>query len=148
MPQSIIGSVYQLFLDMNISITNHQHKISISQAKVKWAAEVAAKRLRLKMDDLSVVFVGAQRMRTINRTFLKHDYVTDVITFDLGAAVGEIIICPSVAASQARQYGNSVQREILLYMVHGLLHLAGYDDHAPADITRMRAKEKELMKEL
>lgn len=130
---------------MNVSIANLQNKFPIPQNKITRLVIKAAKHLKLKREELSVVFVGRQRMRTINRTHLKHDYVTDVITFDYKTS-GEIIICPSVASSNARRFDSSLERELLLYVVHGLLHLAGYDDHAPADIARMRAKEEELMR--
>ncbi len=130
---------------MNISIVNFQHKFPIPQKKITRIVTAAVKRLKLKLGEVSVVFVGEQRMRTVNRTHLKHDYVTDVITFDY-KTLGEIIICPSVASTNARRFGNSLERELVLYVVHGLLHLAGYDDHAPADIARMRLKEEELMR--
>jgi probable rRNA maturation factor len=87
-------------------------------------------------------------MRTINREYLKHDYVTDVLTFDLSEGQGEIIICPQVALSNARFYQNSTAKELVLYVIHGILHLAGYDDHAPADIAQMRKMENSLLKNL
>ena len=79
-------------------------------------------------------------MRALNREYLGHDHVTDVITFS-----EEIVICPAVAKRNAKRYGNSIEREILLYVVHGILHLCGYDDHKPADIKRMRQKEQQIM---
>jgi probable rRNA maturation factor len=93
-------------------------------------------------------------MRSLNKKYLGHDYVTDVITFNLGGETptgllgpicAEIVICPQVALQNAKLYRGSVKNEILLYLIHGLLHLAGYDDHNPKDIQQMRAKEKELM---
>ena len=80
-------------------------------------------------------------MRRINREYLGHDYATDVITFDYG----EIIICPALAKRNARRFGNSVEKELVLYVVHGILHLAGYDDHAPGDAKKMRKKEVDLL---
>lgn len=129
---------------MNVSIVNLQHKIPIPKKKITRAVALASHRLKLKLKEVSLVFVGQKRMRTINKTHLKHDYVTDVITFDYKSS-GEIIICPSVAALNARQYANSVESELLLYVIHGLLHLAGFDDHKPSDIARMRRKEEELL---
>ncbi len=126
---------------MNISITNLQRAVPVPSTQINFIAQKSARTLKLKHPELSLVFVGEQRMRSMNRTYLGHDYVTDVITFDHG----EIVICPAVAARNARSYGNTVAKELALYVVHGILHLAGYDDHKPADIARMRAKEKELM---
>ncbi len=89
--------------------------------------------------------VGPKHMQTINQLYLGHDYVTDVLTFDL-TDTAEIVICPSMATKNAKTYGNSVNREILLYVIHGLLHLSGYDDHTPKDIQRMRLTEERLLK--
>jgi probable rRNA maturation factor len=100
---------------------------------------------------LSFAFVGEQRMRSMNRTYLNHDYVTDILTFNLtegDTLEGEIVICPLVAAKNAGRYGHSVARELTLYLVHGILHLLGYDDHAPKDVARMRAKEEVILKKL
>ena len=126
---------------MNITFTNLQHKVPIPAAKIKTSVHKAFRKLRLKGSGLSLVFVGEGRMRGINKKYLGHDFVTDVITFDHG----EIIICPAVAARNAEHYGNTVGKELALYVVHGILHLAGYDDRTPQGIQRMRAKEQELL---
>ena len=124
-----------------ISTTNLQRQVPIPSSKIQSAAQKALKYLKLKNLALSIVFVGEQRMRRINKEYLGHDYVTDVLTFEHG----EILICPAVAKRNARRFGSSVEKELLLYVVHGILHLAGYDDHTPADIQKMRKKEKELL---
>jgi len=85
-------------------------------------------------------------MRAINKKYLNHDYVTDVLTFDLGDNIGEIIICPRLAAAQAQAHQTSTENEIILYVIHGILHLAGYDDHSSKDKIQMRRMENELMK--
>jgi len=126
---------------MEIFLANLQHKIPIPSSKIKNSAQKAAKKLKLKHKELSLVFVGEAKMRNINRKYLGHDYVTDVITF----GHGEIVICPAVASRNAKRYGNSVGKELALYVVHGLLHLAGYDDRRPQDAGRMRRKERELL---
>jgi probable rRNA maturation factor len=84
-------------------------------------------------------------MRAINKRYLGHDYATDVLTFDLGNAQGEVVICPGMARANAKAHQTSTEKEILLYVVHGILHLAGFDDHSPKDIVQMRAMEKELL---
>jgi len=84
-------------------------------------------------------------MRALNKEYLSHDYVTDVLTFELGEDQGEIIICPQVACTNARAHQNTTEKEIILYVIHGILHLAGYDDHAPKDILEMRRMENELL---
>ena len=126
---------------MEIIVNNLQHKILIPVSKVKSAAQLTCRKLKFNKPELSVVFVGEKRMRRINREYLGHDYVTDVITF----RSNEIVVCPAVAARNAGRYGNSVGREIILYVIHGILHLCGYDDHTPKDIERMRQKEQQIM---
>jgi probable rRNA maturation factor len=86
-------------------------------------------------------------MRAINEKYLGHDYVTDVLTFDFGDTCGEIIICPHIAVLQAQVYQTSTESEIILYVIHGILHLAGFDDHGPRDILQMRRMEKELLEQ-
>lgn len=126
---------------MDIAVMNLQRAVAVSPAMVRAAVAQAARRLKLSFKELSVVFVGEARMRRINREYLKHDYVTDVITF----GHGEIVICPKVALRHARRYGQSLSRELRRYVVHGLLHLAGFDDHTAADARRMRQWEEKLL---
>ncbi|MDE2008996.1 MAG: rRNA maturation RNase YbeY [Candidatus Omnitrophica bacterium] len=133
---------------MEIALKNLQKKISIPQGPVIKAAQAALRKLKgvNKARCLSIVFVGPKRMRAINKKYLEHDYVTDVLTFDLGKGVAEIIICPLMARVNARVCQTTTGREIILYVIHGILHLAGFDDHRPKDIIRMRRMERELLK--
>jgi len=101
---------------------------------------------------VAVVFVGGRRMRQINRRFLGHDYVTDVMSFDYGDSGGplpereltaEVCVCPERVCSQAERHGIDAGEELLRVMVHGLLHLAGYDDGSPRERRRMfRVQER------
>ena len=83
---------------------------------------------------VSIAFVGPSSMRRINRTYRGRDYATDVLSFDYGGEcvegrplLGELVLAPDVAASNARRWGGSLEREIRKLLVHGLLHLLGYD---------------------
>jgi len=83
---------------------------------------------------LSVVFVGAQKMRSLNRYYLKRNYATDVLSFSYRGVImndspflGEIIIAPEIAVTQAVRYGTRPERELRRLLVHGTLHLLGYD---------------------
>ncbi len=95
-------------------------------------------------------------MTRLNRQFLQHPGVTDVITFDYRdepvpadddepPVIGEIFVCPEVAAAACRRQQTTFAYELVLYVVHGLLHLAGHDDHSAADRRRMRAAERRVM---
>lgn len=100
-----------------------------------------------------------RKIRDLNKKFLRHDFATDVLSFDLGEIPGqesgrnvifrgEIIISAEMAVSNARRFESPVARELELYIIHGILHLLGYDDHSPKDIKKMRAKEQELVGQL
>ena len=126
---------------MDIDVLNLQRSIPVPIVAIKNTAAKAARKLKISLKELSIVFVGEARMRRINREYLRHDYVTDVITF----VHGEIIICPKVAQQNALSHGAALEQELRLYVIHGLLHLAGFDDHAPQDIKRMRQWEEKLL---
>lgn len=108
--------------------------------------------------EINIVLLGPRAMAALNWDFLQHEGTTDVITFDLrpapgdpvleGAPMAEIYVCPRVAAEAAMRLGTSPSRELVLYMVHGLLHLAGYDDQTPEDAARMRKAEARVLKAL
>ena len=101
--------------------------------------------------DLSLVIVGARAMAALHERFLGEPGPTDVLAFDLGSdrrrgvLAAEIVVCADVARRQAARRGHSAAAELALYVVHGLLHLAGHDDHTPAGHRRMHAREDELL---
>ena len=90
---------------------------------------------------ISVTFLGPVAMRTLKRRFLGHDRPTDVIAFALPAAkgllVGDVYVCPAVARRAARVRAESRRRELLRLVVHGTLHVLGYDH--PDDDSRERS---------
>ena len=84
-------------------------------------------------------------MRALNRSYRKKDYVTDVLSFEGdGTALGDLVIAKGVAARQARAVGHSLQTEMRVLALHGLLHLLGYDHHHPDDQARMSRMESRL----
>ncbi len=104
---------------------------------------------------IAVAVVDDREMARLHGRFLGEKSTTDVLTFDqsakpqaAGAAVeGDIVVCVDEARRQARRRGHEVREELLLYAVHGLLHLLGYDDHDPADARAMHRREDELLTE-
>ena len=104
--------------------------------------------------DLGVYVVGEVEMTRLNETFLRHRGVTDVITFDYGdpgdpkVIQGEIFVCLDEARNQARRFGTRWEQELVRYIVHGTLHLAGYDDRRRIARLRMKRRENELLREL
>jgi rRNA maturation RNase YbeY len=88
---------------------------------------------------LTVVFVSPRKMRKLNRQFLGRDYVTDVLSFayegeimEGSSFLGEIVIAPEIAWHQARLYRAHPERELRKLLVHGILHILGYDHESDA----------------
>lgn len=104
-----------------------------------------------------VILVDAAHIQALNRTHLGKDRVTDVMAFDLRGepavpgetmTAGEIYVCLDVAVTAGREYTTSTGYEVLLYAVHGMLHLAGQADASPAERRRMRNLERRAMRVL
>jgi probable rRNA maturation factor len=104
--------------------------------------------------DLGFRLVGKVEMIRLNEQFLRHKGPTDVISFNysergnLGFLSGEIFICVDEAVGQAGRFRTTWQRELVRYAVHGVLHLCGYDDKAPAERQRMKRHEERLLSRL
>jgi len=100
--------------------------------------------------ELGLHFVAAEEMAQVNEQFLQHSGSTDVITFDHGSSRqhlhGEIFISVSDAVKQAREFKATWQSEAVRYVIHGLLHLRGYDDSRPAKRREMKREENRLVK--
>ena len=103
---------------------------------------------------IGLVFIGTRRMKAINRKFLNHDYATDVICFSYEHATrfphednlsGEIYICPAAVVEHANDLGVPPGEELLRVVIHGLLHLAGYEDATPADRRSMTKLQERLL---
>ncbi|TDO29426.1 rRNA maturation RNase YbeY [Sediminibacterium goheungense] len=103
------------------------------------------KKEKKKLGGINYVFCSDEYLLTINRSFLQHDYYTDIITFGLsepGEPVeAEIYISVDRVKDNAKQLGVSFKDEMLRVIFHGALHLCGYKDKRKADITQMRTKE-------
>ena len=103
---------------------------------------------------ISVAIVDAATMSRLHEQFLGKRESTDVLSFEVerdaaGKIVeGEIVMCLPVAEEEARGRGHPVQHELLLYAVHGLLHLSGYDDVDEAASKRMHAMEDQILRRI
>lgn len=117
-------------------------------------ALAAARAAGVYRGELSIAVVGDDEMAQLHEQYKDVPGTTDVLTFDLRDDLGddriegEVIICLDEARRQAAERGHSVRHELLLYVVHGILHLLGEDDHDPADFARMHAREDQILSEL
>lgn len=119
----------------------------------RWLKMVAASELR-KIGDINIIFCSDNYILDVNMKYLQHDYFTDIITFDYcekDILSGDLFISIDSVRENALFYGTEFPEELNRVMVHGVLHLIGYDDHTEEDIKTMRSKENyylELRKQI
>ncbi len=118
-----------------------------------WLKMVAESEIR-KLGDINVIFCSDNYILDINQKYLQHDYFTDIITFDYcegNKLSGDLFISVDSVRENSIYYHTAFEDELNRVIVHGLLHLIGYDDHTEEDIAQMRSKENyylELRKSL
>lgn len=138
----------------SLLIKNRQRAKTINARLLKTLTKTLLKELlELEDFDLVIYLVGAKEMAGINEKFLQHSGSTDVITFDYSDSKrsplhGEIFICINDALTQARQFRSSWQSELTRYIIHGVLHLRGFDDIRAADRRKMKREENRLLREV
>ena len=118
---------------------------------VKKVAEAVSKALSLKEDfPVSIALIDSPAMQRINKEFRGKDKVTDVLAFqyDEPEAFGEVLICPAYAREQAKDVGRLLHDEMIELLVHGLLHVFGYDHIKPTDAKKMLPLQERIVKKL
>jgi probable rRNA maturation factor len=142
-----------------LQVRNRQRDRTLN---VKFVRELARalleEELGLAKYELGISFVSAKRMAEINQKFLQHEGSTDVITFDYregyeagsesSELAGEIYISVSDAQRQAREFRSRWEEEVVRYIVHGVLHLRGYDDLAAGKRRVLKREENRLLRRL
>ena len=138
-----------------LGIQNRRRTCRIRLALLKRIANVLLSELiQVKAFQVGVVLVTETKMAVLNKTYLNHSGSTDVITFDYRehgdeeTLRGEIFICIPDAIAQAESYKTSWQSEVVRYLIHGLLHLNGYDDIDPKCRRTMKREEQRLLKQI
>jgi probable rRNA maturation factor len=134
-----------------INVRNLQRKASVDIAELEtFAADAVERCLRLqkrkrtdlrKLHEIFVWLISDRRISRLHLQFFGDSSPTDVITFH----DGEIFISVETARRNAREFGNSLMDEIKLNIVHGLLHLHGFDDRRPADLRRMKDTQEKIL---
>jgi probable rRNA maturation factor len=134
-----------------ISVRNLQRKVSVDVADLekfgRKALELCLRVPRKKKTDLmqlpriSVFIISDPRMASLHRQFMNESGPTDVMTFQHG----EIFISAETVRRNARRFGNTVARELRLYVVHGLLHLHGFDDRDKASARKMQIVQRKIL---
>jgi probable rRNA maturation factor len=126
-----------------VHIANRQKAAPVDRALMRRAARAVLAGEGVADAEISLVFVDDAESARVNETFLQHDGPTDVITFPLEdePLQGELIVGVPVAAREAAARGHEISAELALYVIHGVLHLCGYDDKKAGPRKRMRARE-------
>lgn len=110
-----------------------------------------AQKENTKIKDLNIIFCSDEYLLDINRQYLKHDYKTDIITFEISNEVdgktAELYISVDSVFKNSIDYQSTKKNEIHRVIFHGVLHLCGYKDKSKLDIALMRSKEDEYLKQ-
>jgi probable rRNA maturation factor len=144
----------------SLFIKNQQRTYPVNVRYLRWMTrELLRELLWIEDFDLGIYIVREPRMAEINLAFLQHTGSTDVITFNyqdreipgIGSEIklhGELFVCIDEALAQARQFRTTWQSELVRYVIHGILHLRGYDDLNPTARRVMKREENRLLKKL
>jgi len=136
-----------------ISIASPQEIVPIDRARMREVVRAVLDGEGVADAAISLAFVDNPTIHRLNRQFLDHDEPTDVLSFPMsepGAKqlAGELVLGVEVALAEASARGHDVQVELALYVIHGLLHLCGYDDHDDDGYRRMRERERHYLASL
>jgi probable rRNA maturation factor len=137
---------------LSISVANPYDQ-PLDFPTLKAAAKAVLEGEGVRAAKVVLAFVDNAHIHRLNKQFLNHDEPTDVITFPYTDAKakkleGEVVIGYEIAAEYAADRGHPTDRELLLYVIHGCLHLCGYDDTTAKAEKQMRAKEREYLTKL
>ena len=131
-----------------VTVINRQRFRPIQGRAVEQAVQVILNQLGIEFQ-LGVELVGVRAMARANSQFLGHTGSTDVITFDYGSTPrrlhGDLLISVPDAWRQAVEFKTTGESELLRYLIHGILHLQGFDDQTPLERRRMKRRENQWM---
>lgn len=118
----------------NLNIETNIEKLVVNENKI--------------LGEVNYILCSDSYLLEINKQYLSHDYYTDVITFDYcedDVISGDIFISIDTVSDNAKEYGATFEQELERVMIHGVLHLVGYNDKAEDEVKTMRAKENQYL---
>jgi len=138
-------------MSMSISFNKADKNVSLAnRTALKAFIERSLKKEGLRIEALQYIFCSDKFLLGINKSYLQHDYYTDIISFDLsetkGKLIGEVYISIDRVKENAKTHQTSLKEELIRVIFHGALHFCGYKDKKPADIKKMRAQEDKWLK--
>jgi len=130
---------------LHILITNQQSLLAIDMDRMRSVIRLILEDADFPAATLSIAIVDDPTIHRLNRQYLQHDWPTDVLSFPLeqraGYLEGEVVVSAETAEKVAEQVPWTGPEELLLYVIHGTLHLVGYRDKSPEEVAKMRAAE-------
>ncbi|TAK00638.1 MAG: rRNA maturation RNase YbeY [Candidatus Manganitrophaceae bacterium] len=143
---------------MNISVQNRQRTYPVNRKSIlNWARKILSMQ-KVDQAEMGIIFVNDRRIRIYNREYRKKDKPTDVLSFPMREGVGgalhphflgDVMISLERSAEEALEYGRSRREQLLILLIHGTLHLLGYDhERSPAEERRMQRRERLLFKRI
>ena len=134
---------------IQVSITNRQSTVAVDEERLRAAVRTVLEDAGRASAEISVAVVDDRMIHTLNRKYLDHEDATDVLSFPLQDEQqhleGEVVASAETAAEVAESFDWSAADELLLYVVHGTLHLVGYDDKTPQASAEMRVQEAHVL---
>lgn len=141
---------------MRVLLDNLQKKVEVDNKRIKALAErVLAEENADPASEVSIALIDKETMRALNSRYRGIDEPTDVLSFAMSEdkssfvspvlILGDVLICPEVAAQNAREFGHSFDEELSLLIVHGVLHLLGYRDESEEERKAINNRQKELL---
>jgi len=119
--------------------------------KISLWIKLVAEKYNKRVGDISYIFCSDKKILEVNNEYLKHDYYTDIITFDYSEndlVSGDIFISVDTVRTNAEKYGQTFINELYRVIIHGILHLCGIDDKALGARTIMEKNEDDALKDL
>ncbi len=133
----------------NLSINCTENKFKVNKFKIHKLVNALKKELNFSIFFLPINIVTTEQIISINKSYLNHHYSTDIITFNYSGDVsnldGEIFISSEEAKLNAKRFNDTLENEYYRLVIHGILHLIGYDDSTRSDKIIMKKMENKLL---
>lgn len=141
---------------MPVHMQSHVRRVTFDQARLDQLAQAILSDVGEASAELGIMFVGDQRMRGLNRRYRGKDRTTDVLAFAMREAshssvglLGDVVIAVPTAIRQAKEAQRSLDEELTVLLVHGILHLCGYDhERSEKEAHRMHRRERMILRSL
>ncbi len=143
--------------NLDVDVTARVTELPITPSAIRLITQKILKILRWENVSLSILLVGEKRISSLNKEYLHHDWVTDVIAFPQQKKatpgkkktfLGDLAICVPTAKRQSKEFVSTFIYELCFYICHGILHLMGYDDKTKTGAAWMNRKQKEVLKKI